>query len=199
MKDFQKKQMENLLGFRDEMFSLFQRLPDLLREAENKGCYEDLRQDLMSRANQRYLNWKNYHDSSCRQVSQQVFENDCLWGEVGELVDYWKTKQTGLSMEWKRDNIKGIDFVTPSGLEDTKWSLRKWNDFPIELKSRGAASHHWKYVAEGKKVFLRFINAEGCWRIELKPEMKKEKGRDFFGQTTIYDCPIKNFKKVWSW
>ena len=195
--------LKKLQNFQDQtIMNWFRVLPELLKEAENKGDYNALRDDLLKTALQRYGYWKNYHDSEFSSVREQIFENDARWGEVGELVDFWKTKQTGLIME-RNPELKKIDFTTPFGLEDTKWSIKPpsyiQTAFPIELKSGWNRSHHWKYLDEGKSVFLRYINWEGCWRIKLEPEMETKKGANFSNVTNCYWCPKENFEKVWSW
>jgi hypothetical protein len=200
MKDYQQKQLDRLQGWLTDLNDYIRDLPRLFQEADLTGDYSPLKKQLQKLAWERKQNYDQFNGHKVRALHNQSFENDLKWGEVGELLDFWKTKvETGLVMERKL-NVKGIDFKTPFGLEDTKWSLHKWNDFPIELKSTGTASHHWKYVDNGQPVYLRFINSEGCWRIKLTPEMKKQKGRSYRGGASeLYDCPKEKFEKVWEW
>lgn len=201
MKDYQQKQLDRLQGWYTDLNHLILDLPRLFKEADLTGDYSGVKSLLQKKAWERYENYKQFNGHRVRELANQSFENDLLWGQVGELLDFFMTKvQTGNVMEWKKVGPKGIDFFTESGYEDTKWSLNKWTDFPVELKSKGNQSHHWNYVDNGQPVYLRFINPEGCWRIKLSPEMKKQKSRSFnYGATELYDCPKENFEKVWEW
>ena len=200
MKDYHKKQLDRLQRWLTDLNNYRHTLPRLFEEADLTGDYSPLKKQLQKLAWERWENYDQFYGHRVRALHNQVWENDKVWGKVGEMLDFWKTlKDTDLFMEPNK-NKKGIDFKTPSGWEDTKWSLNKWKDFPIELKSTGTASHHWKYVDNGQPVYLRFINSEGCWRIKLDPEMKKQKGRSFRGGASeLYDCPKENFEKVWEW
>jgi len=191
--------LSRLQAWHSDLGELTRQLPELLRKLQREGDYSLLKKVILLKANQRYDNWSDYHKHPHNSIRQQVFRNDALWGQVGELLDFWFTLQaTGKKMKPNK-NKKGIDFLTEFGAEDTKWSLKRTNSFPIEITSRGNPSHHWNYVAEGTNVFLRFINAEGCFRIKLSENMKSQPLVNFRGQTTYYDCPIKNFEKVWEW
>ena len=201
MKDYQQQQLNRLQAWRSDLNDLIGNLPRLFIEADGTGDYSAVKSILQKKSWERYENYKQFNGHRVRQLHNQSWENDLLWGQVGELLDFFMTKvQTGNVMEWKKVGPKGIDFFTECGYEDTKWSLNKWKDFPIELKSKGNQSHHWNYVDEGKPVYLRFINPEGCWRIKLFPEMKLKHSRSFNnGATELYDCPKEKFEKVWNW
>lgn len=201
MKEYQLLQLNRLKEWNNNLVELIKVLPEMLYKADENSDFTELKKLLNKWAWERLENYKQFNNHSVRALHNQSFENDLLWGQVGELLDFFMTKQQkDLVMDWKKDGVKGIDFFTPSGWEDTKWSLHKWTDFPIELRSTGTASHHWKYVDNGQPVYLRFLNQEGCWRIRLDPEMKKQKGRSYnFGASELYDCPKEKFEKVWEW
>lgn len=190
----QKIEKQTLQQFSEQLDVVLNNIPIMLeRSKERTGNFDKIKEALVLLGVKR----RKLYDLYNKRHNELVFHNDLKYGKIGEAIDQWFMTKKNKPMQ-QVEGIRAIDFITEEGLEDTKFSLQNENDFCVEVSSTGNAAHHWKYVEKGKNVFLRFINKEGCWRIKLTPQLKKQK------------CPTNvntecswtnknNMQKVWEW
>ena len=148
-----------------------------------------------------------YRQGEINYETYQSVRNLCSvpLGEVAELVDQWFAKQNGKQMNKNPDKY-GIDFITEAGMEDTKFCPREGQNFFVEFLNRQDQNASWKQSGhfqelKNNKVFLRFIDNNGCHRLDLTEHTWNHNNLTpaCGDRTKGWWVHKENFEKVWEW